>query len=81
MIKVEFVSNTDERVHVASFKDEDVYVSCLEVLEAIALKSKSKIEETLLDDKEPIPSWEGTQKILHEGYWYTRYTDLHCKIN
>lgn len=77
-IKVEFVSSSGERLHVASFVDEDVYISCLEVLEARAAQADSIVEESFLDERPTLPSWDGVSKILHQGYWYARYTDLRC---
>jgi len=81
MIKIHFISEDNEKVHVASFKDEDAYISCLPILEERASKTNSTIEETLYIEKSPTPSWEGVKKILHKGYWYGRYADLKCKIN
>jgi len=79
MITVEFVSPNGERVHVASFVDEDVYISCLETLEARASQAGAIVEESFLDERPTLPSWDGVSKILHQGYWYVKYTDLGCK--
>ena len=79
MIKIHFISEDDERSYIASFKDEDAYISCLDVFEELASKTNSKIEETIYTEKNPTPSWEGVDKILHKGYWYGRYADLKCK--
>jgi hypothetical protein len=81
MIKIHFISEDNERSYIASFKDEDAYISCLDVFEELASKTNSKIEEIVYTEKTPTPSWEGVKKILHKGYWYGRYADLKCKIN
>jgi|TARA_R110000803_G_scaffold57972_7_gene116165 hypothetical protein len=79
MIKVEFVSPNGERTHVASFMDEDVYVSSLEALEARASQVNAVVEDSFLDERPILPSWAGVSKILHQGYWYVKYSDLRCE--
>lgn len=79
MIAIHFISEENKKRHVASFIDEDAYISCLDIFEELASKTNSKIEETIYAEKNPTPSWEGVDKILHKGYWYGRYADLKCK--
>jgi hypothetical protein len=81
MIAIHFISEENKKRHVASFIDEDLYISCLDSIEGQASKTNSKIEEIVYTEKTPTPSWEGVKKILHKGYWYGRYADLKCKIN
>tara|TARA_R110002020_G_scaffold104053_1_gene243668 strand:- start:66 stop:335 length:270 start_codon:yes stop_codon:yes gene_type:complete len=81
MIAIHFISKENKKRHVASFIDEDLYISCLDSIEAQASKTNSKIEETLYIEKTPTPSWEGVEKILHKGYWYGKYADLKYKNN
>ena len=73
MIAIHFISEENKKRHVASFIDEDAYISCLDVFEELASKTNSKIEEIVYTEKTP------TDKILHKGYWYGRYADLKCK--
>jgi len=79
MIKIDFISKNKERLHVASFSDEDLYIKCLDVIEEHASRTNSTIEETIYTEKPPTPSWDGVKKILHNGYWYGRYADLKFK--
>lgn len=79
MIKVEFISPHGARTHIASFRDEDAYILCLEILEEIASQTNSTVEETFLDDASFAPSWDGVHKILHQGYVYAKYADLTCR--
>tara|TARA_R110000764_G_scaffold69437_1_gene143730 strand:+ start:98 stop:346 length:249 start_codon:yes stop_codon:yes gene_type:complete len=81
MIAINFISEENKKRHVASFIDEDLYISCLDSIEEQASKTNSKIEEIVYTEKTPTPSWEGVDKILHKGYWYGKYADLKCKIN
>mgnify|MGYP003626399845 FL=1 len=67
------------RVHVASFKEDDMYLACLDSLEAQADKENATLDETIIEDTAPALRWEGVHKILHQGYWYAKYTDLQHK--
>ncbi|HIB77171.1 MAG TPA: hypothetical protein EYO58_06040 [Flavobacteriales bacterium] len=76
MIKVEFIMPDDTRVHVASFKEDDMYLACLDSLEAQAHKENATLDETIIKDTIPALKWDGVDKIIHQGYWYGKYTDL-----
>lgn len=80
MIKIDFVMPDKTRVHVASFKEDDMYLACLDYIEAEAKKVGATLDETI-QVKECTKAvhtlkWGGVEKIIHKGYWYGKYTDL-----
>lgn len=75
MIKIEFLFQDGNRVHVANFLDEDIYILSIDLLEAEAKKVNATLIETV-EGLKPRLKWEGVDKIIHQGYWYAKYTDL-----
>ena len=75
MIKIEFLSQDGYRVHVAEFIDEDIYIASIDLLEAEAKKVNATLIETI-EGSNPRLKWNGVDKIIHQGYWYGKYTDL-----
>jgi len=75
LIKVEFLTQDGNKTHIANFIDEDMYIECIEILESQAKKNNAILIETI-EGLKPRLKWEGVDKIIHQGYWYAKYTDL-----